>query len=81
MGNIEDEIHFVIKCPAYQGLRQRLFTQVRRSAEDLLDGEDAQVFIKLMATNVDEVVRHVVDFVWDAFKLRRNRLKENGILV
>ena len=54
---------------------------MRRSAEDLFDGEDAQVFIKLMATSVGEVVRHVVDFVWDAFKLRRNRLKENGILV
>ena len=78
---IEDELHFFTKCPAYQGLRQRLFTQVHRLAEDLFDGEDAQIFIKLMATNVDEVVRHVVDFVWDAFKLRRNRLKENGILV
>ena len=42
-------------------------------------GDHVVVLKKLMASNAGEVVGHVVDFVWEAFKERKIKLREKGI--
>ena len=40
-----------------------------------------EVFSNLMASEDKEVVRRVVDYVWEAFKIRKAALKLKGIVV
>ena len=82
----EDEIHFLLQCNEYRALRQSLltlFTSLSRREEHacMIVGSDVEVFSKLMASEDKEVVRRVVDYVWDAFKVRKAALKLKGIAV
>ena len=47
----------------------------------MLVGSAVEVFSKLMASEDKEVVRRVVDYVWEAFKIRKAALKVKGIAV
>ena len=79
----EDEIHFLIQCNEYRVLRQSLFTWLSRSEKHacMLVGSAVEVFSKLMASEDKEVVRRVVDYVWEAFKIRKAALKVKWIAV
>ena len=80
-GGIEDELHLFMKCPAYSTRRQRMLTKVHGVQKDLVVGDDVVVFKKLMSTNAGEAVGHVVNYVWEAFKERRIKLKDKGIVM
>ena len=56
-----------------------MLTKVHGVQKDLVVGDDVVVFKKLMSTNAGEAVGHVVNFIWEAFKERRIKLKEKGI--
>ena len=79
----EDEIHFLVQCNEYRFLRQSLFTWLSRSGKHayMLVGSAVEVFSKLMASEDKDVVRRVVDYVWEAFKIRKAALKVKGIAV
>ena len=60
-----------------------LFTWLSRSEKHacMLVGSAVEVFSKLMASQDKEVVRRVVDYVWEAFQIRKSALKVKGIAV
>ena len=60
-----------------------LFTWLSRSEKHacMLVGSAVEVFSKLMASEDKEVVRRVVDYVWEVFKIRKAALKLKGIAV
>ena len=78
---IEDELHLFAHCAAYDRLRQNLMTSIRTHQPDMLEGNDVDVFCRLMASEDKVVIKKVGDFLWYSFKLRRQVLSQKGIMV
>ena len=80
-GSIEDEFHFIMKCPMYTSLRTRLFRVVQNvfnvsDMQPVLSEEDSSVwFIKIMSSIETIVMRARSDFIWDAFNVREMILR------
>ena len=66
--SVEDEIHFLVRCPVYQKLRENLLPQ-----HVLLDRNmtDEQKFVEIM-TNFE--VKNIARFVYLAFEERKIKL-------
>ena len=72
-GQVEDEVHFFMKCSRYVEIRDTLIKHVRNKEPALLFGLGFDVracFRLLMSSCNEEVVRAVADFIWKAFMLR-----------
>ena len=69
--NIEDEMHFLIKCPLYKELRQKLFetleTKINTTATDL---PDEDLFYVLL--NVDKMMKPTAQYIESALKSRNS---------
>jgi len=79
---IEDEVHMLMKCSGYNVLRQKLMVKVRETFNlNALQGNDSDQFKKIMASDNNSIVNSVADFIWGAFKVRKQRLQEKRILV
>ena len=66
--SVEDEVHFLVRCPVYQKLRENLLPQLV-----LLDRNmtDEQKFVEIM-TNFE--VKNIARFVYLAFEERKIKL-------
>ena len=68
---IEDENHFIVKCPLYSKERAVLFQSCRENCMnfDLLT-TDVQKFIFIMTNENPSVIAKLASFVFNAFKVR-----------
>ena len=68
---IENELHFVIKCPLYSSERKTLYkslTQNSKHFESLTT--DEQKFIYVMTNEDDEVMENLARFVFNSMQIR-----------
>jgi len=85
---VEDEEHLLCMCPAYSSVRAKLFQTCSSFNASLGDSNSSQyihintpsqVFVDLMKACDVNIVNSLANFMWDAFKIREQRLKElNG---
>ena len=73
LGEVEDELHFICKCPLYDNLRFNLYSTVTSEFGNFIDLQDEEKFIYLMQNNHRTATR----FCWKAFCIRRQTLFGN----
>lgn len=74
--DIEDEYHFLLKCPKYSTRRLHLLDVVQDVCK-LSEGqmrarlEDrSQLFTSIMQCQDKKIIHAVSDFIWDAYRIR-----------
>ena len=67
---VEDEFHFVIKCPLYKRLRQALYEKITPKFPIFETYDYKNKFIWLLANLDTNVLNLVAAFVYDCFKQR-----------
>ena len=72
---IEDELHFIMKCPLYATERQALFTSVQNNCRsfNLLTNEEKFVFI--MSNEDENVMANLAKFTYKAMQIRDTVVK------
>ena len=75
---VEDEIHFLCECSMYDEARKPLKRvckkELKLKAADWQEGQTC--FIKIMQAKASAVLRALGDFVFIAYSLRTDKLKE-----
>jgi hypothetical protein len=62
---IEDECHFILKCPVYADIRKKYL-----SFMSVYRGEDAHKLIRLLKTHNPDEINQTALYIKEAFKLR-----------
>ena len=72
---VEDERHFLIKCPLYENQRENLFQTCRENCQqfDSLESDENK-FLFIMTNEDERVMRSVAKFISDSFKFRETAL-------
>ena len=75
MDDKEDELHFVIKCPAYNDLRETMFSKAAQNNHHFCNYSEVQKFLWLLSNEDLQVAKITARFVSDALELRQQKLK------
>ena len=65
---IENEQHFILKCPTYSHLRERLLDDIRNTTNSPLPEDDYSLFVLLLG--VPEVSADIAKFIKNSMELR-----------
>ena len=68
---MEDECHFVVKCPAYKIMRDKLFNHMASNNQFFLTYNDVQKFIWLFSSENVTDIAILARFVKDAWDVRK----------
>ena len=72
--DVEDEIHFICKCPLYEDLRDNLFHSALQKSPIFMTMNDTQKLVYLFRN----VGRELTKFVFHAWHRRKNTLYPQG---
>ena len=72
---IEDELHFFMKCPLYQVERLALLTRIGNKFPNITKLDDLNIFILYMTQEEDQFLSLIAKFIAVAFDLRYKFLK------
>ena len=81
---IEDEFHFLLKCPAYNTRRLHMLSIYKEihkvSDSQLVDMFDdpSQLFASIMSSKKKEVIHSVGDYIWDSHLIREHILLDRN---
>ena len=67
---VEDEVHFLCNCSAYQNARQRFFELIIDKAPSFKTLHDSARFIWLLTCEEEVIINALSDFVFQCFELR-----------
>ena len=70
--NIEDEYHFVMKCPFYQNLREE------HLPSKFIENPNVHKFVMLMSSNNDTIIYSIATFLYSAWLKRKVLLAEQN---
>jgi hypothetical protein len=70
MGKIEDEFHFLCKCPKYEDIRKELFNVISKKSSNFHELDFEEKFIFLIKNSWKETA----DFLYRAWKIRTDIL-------
>ena len=79
---VEDEVHFLVVCPAYEALRMSLFEVIRSEYSILASDLEVRMldpkslFRDMMASENIKVVNSLASFLYKAFRLREKLVLE-----
>ena len=71
LDEVEDEIHFMVKCTSYADLRAELFSNISE-IYDISNMSDNDIFLLLMGFKDYDTSKLVIKFVKSAFESRVN---------
>ena len=75
---IENEIHFVTKCPLYNAERIKLYNSCRNNTREGMNFDliptDEQKFIFILSSKDIVITKNLAKFLINAFKLREESL-------
>ena len=72
--DIEDERHFLIKCPLYENQRESLFKICRENCQLFDSLSENEKFVFIMSNEDEKVTRSVAKFISESFKFRETAL-------
>ncbi len=67
---VEDEVHFLIRCDYYEGARNKLLRDIEAPTES--GWTDVDLFLWLLNNRCPDILTKVGKFIWSGFKLRTN---------
>ena len=70
-GEIDSEIHFLLTCPKYDGIRQEYFTNVSNEVNNFRGLNENEQLITLMS---DKFVKTTARFIHDCYEVRRHSM-------
>jgi exonuclease III len=73
-GQIEDEVHFLMKCTKYKHQRDIFHQSVKTIKPDLHLSDCMSSFIKLMRETNPEILQKLSQYVYESFMIRQNSL-------
>ena len=77
---VEDEYHFLLKCPVYNHTRLHMLNTVKETckiSDSQLEGtihDPSQLFASIMKSKDRQVINSVADYIWDAYLIREKAL-------
>ena len=74
---IEDELHFLLKCPKYECLRSKLVDSIRSVSKCSINLNNlnlSELFTDIMSSRDKDIIWSTAIYVWDAFRLRETVL-------
>ena len=71
--NIEDEYHFMMKCPFYQDLRQK------HLSNKFIENPNVHKYVMLLSSNNDTIIYSVATFIHAAWQKRKMLLTELSV--
>ena len=74
--DIEDECHFVIKCPLYIKERNRLFDACRKTCLSFDSMSEEQKFIFILSNEDIDITRVFAGFLFRSFKIRETSIPQ-----
>ena len=69
---VEDECHFVTKCPLYATFRECLYITCKRNSKNFASLTDEQKFIFILSNEDIEISRALAKFLFRSFKIRES---------
>ena len=76
---VEDEIHFLIKCPCYKEQRVTLFNKLEKEFKNFRNLNDENKFIWLLSSEDKIVIMAVYKLLSDLFEKRKELLINNTV--
>jgi len=70
---VEDELHFLTVCPAYNHSRERLFTIAQNSCVNFTSLDDKSRFVWLLTAETESVIRATAEFLKNSFSHRNEK--------
>ena len=70
----ETEIHFLTKCIHYSELRKNFYAKVSILNNTFNFKRDEDKFEYLMTSKNDEIIKNVMKFIFEALKVRKEKL-------
>ena len=71
---VEDELHFLLVCPAYADIRNELLEEFRHRTDEILNDYNLQEQFYLLM-NINKIAKKVAYYLDEAFKHRQNLLR------
>ena len=71
---IEDEIHFLVQCPTYKELRDKLLTNTSHSNKNFSNRD------KFLAILKQDKLNTTAKFIFEAFELRKTTMDVNNVM-
>ena len=80
---VEDEMHFLLKCPKYVQLRTSMLDSVSRACPliNISNDRTSHLFKCIMANTNKDVIQSVATYISHAFRVRENVLLDRNILL
>lgn len=69
---VEDEVHFSMKCSFYKKQRENLFSMVSRSSKYFMDLSPENKFIWLMTNEDTDIIDNLASYVYECFEIRNH---------
>lgn len=67
---VEDELHFLVECPAYIHARERLFAIAQNSCANFNSLNNKSQLVWLLSAETENVIRATAEFLRDSFSQR-----------
>ena len=83
-GDIEDEFHFLLKCPEYAAWRLHMlnvYKGISNVTDDQIMGmsnDRSQLFASIMSSKDKMVICSVADYLWEAYMMREHVLLDRN---
>ena len=83
-GDIEDEFHFLLKCPEYAARRLHMlnvYKGISNVTDDQIMGmsnDRSQLFASIMSSKDKMVICSVADYLWEAYMMREHVLLDRN---
>ena len=81
---VEDELHFLLKCPSYSIERERMFMNcalhltIKPIEYNKTAALQERLFVQLMQSTNPIIINSVATYIWNAFEIRERELRRNG---
>ena len=72
--DVEDEFHFVIKCPLYAAERKVLFDAFSENCKNFDSLTEEQKFIFILSNEDTDLTKILAKFLFRSFKIRESAL-------
>ena len=73
---VEDEYHFITKCPLYENERKQLYSVLNENSRYFETCTDEQKFSFIMINENEKVMAELAKFVFSATKVREQELEK-----
>jgi len=76
-GSVEDEFHFLFKCPLYNKERETVLNEICKDNQNLLNLSDKQIFSWILTNENSSILFKLCNFLVIGFGIRSRKILDN----